>query len=58
MPALPFYPLLLAVLNLPALLIMAAWSRQKRIYPRIEMMHELICLGLFAFKMVNRTSVQ
>ena len=39
MPALPFYPLLLAVLNLPALLIVAVWSRQKKIYPRIEMMH-------------------
>ena len=39
MPALPFYPLLLAVLNLPALLIVAVWSRQKKIYPRIEMIH-------------------
>lgn len=38
MPALSFYPLLLAVLNLPSLLIVAVWSRQKQIYLGIEMM--------------------
>lgn len=53
MPALPFYPLLLAVLNLSALLIVTAWSKQREIYLGTEMIHELIGLNLFAFAMVN-----